>query len=93
MYSINELLYLIKIINYYEEGLVKIIEYYIKTYTFNTNKEFKNRVSLWCHDNYIDECNTIFGHISYWDTSNITDMASLFSGERFNDDISRWEVY
>ena len=35
----------------------------------------------------------IYGHISDWDTSQVTDMSWLFYGKReFNDDISQWDV-
>ena len=34
-----------------------------------------------------------YGHISSWDTGNVTDMFSLFAGQStFNDDISGWNV-
>ena len=28
--------------------------------------------------------------ISKWDTSNVTDMSSMFSNSKFNGDISKW---
>jgi len=34
-----------------------------------------------------------YGHISYWDVSQVTDMSRLFKDRwNFNDDISRWNV-
>ena len=39
MFSKYELLYLIKILDYYEPGLVRIIKYYINTYTFIKSQE------------------------------------------------------
>jgi surface protein len=33
-----------------------------------------------------------YGHIRGWDVSNVTNMANLFKGTRFNDDISLWNV-
>lgn len=33
-----------------------------------------------------------YGHISTWDTSQITDMSSLFENSNFNGDINMWDV-
>ena len=33
-----------------------------------------------------------YGHISEWDTSQVTDMARLFQDSIFNDDISAWDT-
>ena len=63
-------------LNDYEPGLIGIIKYYIKTYTFESNKELKDAVKLW-NDNK-DKCIEKYGHISDWDTSKITDMSHLF---------------
>ncbi len=39
------------------------------------------------------ECISIFGRISDWDTSEVTNMKGLFkSAKAFNDDISNWET-
>ena len=87
MFSKYELLYLIKILDYYEGGLVRIIEYYINTYTFNTYKELKFVVNLWCgYYNYhtqtfiikTKDCINNYGHFSYLNVSKITSMSMLF---------------
>ena len=36
---------------------------------------------------------TAYGHISTWDTSNVSSMYEVFKDfSEFNDDISRWDV-
>ena len=53
-------------------------------------------VDDWCNEE--DELSLIelvlqYGHISYWDTSNVTNMKSLFKDcYNFNDNIERWDV-
>ena len=42
MFHKYELLFLLKILDHYEVGLVRIIKYYIKTYTFKCS--FKNKI-------------------------------------------------
>jgi len=92
MFSKYELLYLFKILDYYEPELVKIIKYYINNYTINNNKELRHAITICCnirneHNIYTDI------DIKYWDVSNITDMSMLFSYKyNFNDDISRWDT-
>ena len=35
----------------------------------------------------------LYGHISYWDTSKVTDMSHLFKNlKKFNDKIDNWNV-
>ena len=75
----------------YEPGIVYIIKDYIKTYTFENNKELKDAVKLWYKNK--EECIEKYGHISDWDTSNITDMSHLFEDMKsFNEDIYRWDT-
>jgi len=93
MFSKYELLYLIKILDYYEQGLVRIIEYYINTYTFEYNTELKQTVDIWCNDNTRTKCELQYGLIEYWGCFKITNMSGLFKSKYgFNDDISRWDV-
>jgi surface protein len=54
-------------------------------------QEFQKAVNLWCSDPVAAEKQ--YGHISTWDTSAVTSMAGLFSGQgTFNGDISGWDV-
>ena len=71
MYSRYELLYLIKILDYHESGLVRIIEYYIKTYTFKIKKELQNAINKWDDINLKLNCELKYGHINYWNRSKI----------------------
>ena len=41
-----------------------------------TNENIKEAVKLWMKDN--SECRFKYGHISYWDTSAVTDVSRLF---------------
>jgi len=82
---------LIKKIKEYEIGLIDKIDYYLNTYTFDTNEKLKDAVRLWFIDK--EECIKRYGHISFWYVNRITDMSRLFSyREEFNEDISRWDV-
>ena len=86
-----ELYYLIKLLEEYEIGLIDIIKFYLKTYTFNDDRQLKDSVNLWCKNSKL--CIIKYGHISYWDVSRITFMDYLFYNKKeFNEDISRWEV-
>lgn len=81
---------LIKIKNY-EIGLLKIIKKYINTSKFSNSDNLKKACELWYNDK--EKCLNIYGHISYWDTSEITSMFRLFYGfTNFNEDLSRWNT-
>lgn len=77
-------------ISYYEEHIYnKIVKNYV--YCPKTNKEFKSAIYEWFNDN--ENALKKYGHISNWDTCNITDMIELFMGHiKFNEDISRWNT-
>ena len=47
-------------------------------------------VNLWCSD--MTNAERIYGHISGWDTSSVTDMVYLFEASTFNDDIRGWNT-
>ncbi len=55
-----------------------------------TDEDIHQAVQLWCDDRVAAEAQ--YGHISQWDTSRVTNMSELFSGNNFNDDISGWDV-
>ena len=51
----------------------------------------RTAVEAWCADRAAAKAQ--YGPIASWNTSEITNMASLFSGKAgFNEDISRWDV-
>ena len=57
----------------------------------NNYDELKEAVDLWCIDR--EKALPIYGHISVWDTSLITDMSNLFENKTdFNDNINNWNV-
>jgi len=55
------------------------------------NKSIRDAVKLWLKDQY--KCTNIYGNISEWDTSEVTDMSDLFlNATEFNSDIGNWDV-
>ena len=55
------------------------------------HEELFYATALWYNDKY--EAINLFGHISKWNTSLITDMSYIFKDfVRFNDDLSNWDV-
>ena len=70
---------------------INIISYI--SFTPLTKKELKDAVVLWCKNEKSKiEAIKKYGHISLWNTENITDMSYLFSNLQFNEDISKWNV-
>lgn len=56
-----------------------------------SNHNIQTHLQKWMHKQ--DEAIAQFGHISTWDTSQVTDLRNLFAfNELFNDDISQWDV-
>ena len=56
-----------------------------------SDDDIRTAVEEWCTNrtNAIER----YGHISYWDTSAVTNMAELFHYKwDFDDDISKWDV-
>ena len=77
-------------INDYEACLYKIIKSLV-FYQMKDSKELRKAVKLWLGD----ESKAIikYGHISLWNTSNVTNMSKMFySAIKFNQDISRWDT-
>jgi surface protein len=96
--SICELQYFLKKIFNYEEALYYIIKSLI-FYKFKNNKELKTAVDLYIpyeYDNNMFNLNKalrIYGHISLWDTSLITNIHGLFIDKfQFNENINDWDV-
>jgi surface protein len=72
-----------------EDALVHISEYLMPT--FKENREFRQGVQLWFSNR--DVCVAKYGHISNWNTENITDMSRTFiEKESFNEPLSDWNV-
>jgi len=59
----------------------------VSTLCFTSKSDLVIAVGAW-----IGGDTTTYGHVSAWDVSAVTDMAALFSGSPFNDDISGWDV-
>ena len=59
----------------------------VSTLCFTSKSDLVIAVGAW-----IGGDTTTYGHVSAWDVSAVTDMAALFSGTNFNDDISGWDV-
>ena len=64
-----------------------------------SDADIKVAAKAWCED--AEAAREIYGHISIWNTSEVTSMLGLFSAEdefageaaeRFNEDISKWDV-
>jgi surface protein len=61
-------------------------------YEILIDDNFREALEIWVYGEK-EECLLRFGHISYWDTSRVTDMSGIFlHHHHFNDDISRWNV-
>ncbi len=58
-----------------------------------TNQTIRNAVTKWCSPTDRPNIEFVYGHISYWDTSQVTVMNFLFQNNHdFNEDISQWDV-
>ncbi len=59
-------------------------------YKVKSNLELQGLTSNWCRNK--EAAIIKYGHISYWDTSNITSMCGIFYNKQFNDNISDWNT-
>ena len=50
----------------------------------------RDAVAAWLAD--ATAAKATYGHISSWDTSQVTDMAQLFQNSNFDDDINTWDT-
>jgi len=58
-----------------------------------TDDNIKTAVGLWCTASSLALAKGTYGHIKDWDTSLVTNMSMLFSGQTtFNDDIGEWNT-
>jgi surface protein len=55
-----------------------------------TDENFRQAIALWFENK--EECKMRYNHISFWNTSRVTDMGRAFEKKNFNDNISRWNV-
>ncbi|GMH97831.1 hypothetical protein TrST_g7078 [Triparma strigata] len=64
-----------------------------------SDADIKVAAKAWCED--AEAAREIYGHISIWNTSEVTDMSDLFAAdvegagetaEQFDEDISKWDV-
>jgi len=73
------------------ENIQKRAHEEIKKKLTRTDDDIRQAVNAWC-ENPID-AEKKYGHISNWNTSNVTDMHQLFDNKiNFNDDISKWDT-
>lgn len=90
-HTINYCINLLLINKLFYDNIIHNYKYIRYTYEPLHNHEFKNIITEWCKNpEYI--CSK-FGHISRWNTINITNMNSLFKyAIEFNEDISYWNT-
>ena len=89
-YSNDELRGLLHKINDYESGLYQNILSRV-FYQMKDSDELREAVKLWLNNE--SKAITKYGHISLWDTSNVTDMSNMFyDAYNFNQDIGRWNT-
>ena len=54
------------------------------------DESIRTAVRAWMEDRAAAEAT--YGHISTWETSEVTDMSELFADSSFNEDISAWDT-
>ena len=67
--------------------------YYIKSFViFKPKTKQELVVAIKLYNKNFTKCKKIYGDISLWNTSLITDMSGLFSYSNFKGDISNWNT-
>ena len=69
--------------------IINIIENYT-IFKPHNKEQLKEVIEIWIFNK--EKALKIYGHISTWNTSLITDMSYLFQDTRFNDNINNWDV-
>ena len=88
--SNDALIRLLSMINSYEPFIYNNIMRSV-FYPMKDSDELREAVALWLSDE--SKAMTKYGHISLWDTSNVTDMSHLFyCNQDFNQDIGGWNT-
>ena len=86
-HTIDELRALLHKVHSYEPELYNDIMRSV-FYPMKDSDELREAVKLWLRDEFT--AITKYGHISLWDTSNVTDMRRMFgNATNFNQDISK----
>ena len=74
---------------YFSSSDPSLTYFYAKGRPFS-DADLQHAAQAWCSDSTAAE--HIFGDISDWNTSEVTDMEKLFHEKIFNEDISDWDV-
>ena len=76
------------LIDVYDQPLFGVFK---DTYYYITDDNIYSAISKWRYDNF--DALALYGHISIWTISGVTDMSGLFKDYYdFNEDISGWNV-
>ena len=86
MISENEIIELFDLLDNDTLGFINSLS----CYNFKNNKELRIAKNLWFKDK--DKCILKYGHISFWETSNIDDIESLFKKKNYFYEILLWNV-
>ena len=78
-------------LSYSGPGGLVVLVCQVSGHQFADKNELQTAVNDWCYDEF--SATSMYGHISSWDVSQITDFSGLFRSKfQFDDDISAWDV-